>query len=76
MLQMLKTFSKQGRLLEILIHGKNEVKLNGYAVDFHWDDLDDYVTIYNIATNRRKRVLVDKIKKIIAKGEYNNEFKT
>ena len=42
----------------------------------HWDDLDDYVTIYNIATNRRKRVLVDKIKKIIAKGEYNNEFKT
>lgn len=76
MLQMLKTFSKQGRLLEILLHGKNEVKLNGYAVDFHWDDLDDYVTIYNIATNRRKRVLVDKIKKIIAKGEYNNEFKT
>jgi hypothetical protein len=73
---MLKTFSKQGRLLEILLHGKNEVKLNGYAVDFHWDDLDDYVTIYNIATNRRKRVLVDKIKKIIAKGEYNNEFKT
>ena len=68
MLQMLKTFSKQGRLLEILLHGKNEVKLNGYAVDFHWDDLDDYVTIYNIATNRRKRVLVDKIKKIIAKG--------
>ena len=58
MLQMLKTFSKQGRLLEILLHGKNEVKLNGYAVDFHWDDLDDYVTIYNIATNRRKRVLV------------------
>jgi len=76
MLQMLKTFSKQGRLLEILLHGKKEVKLNGYAVDFHWDDLDDYVTIYNIATNRRKRVLVDKIKKIIAKGEYNNEFKT
>ena len=76
MLQMLKTFSKQGRLLEILLHGKNEVKLNGYAVDFHWDDLDDYVTIYNIETNRRKRVLVDKIKKIIAKGEYNNEFKT
>ena len=76
MLQMLKTFSKQGRLLEILLHGKNEVKLNGYAVDFHWDDLDDYVTIYNIATNRRKRVLVDKIKKIIAKGEYNNDFKT
>ena len=76
MLEMLKTFSKQGRLLEILLHGKNEVKLNGYAVDFHWDDLDDYVTIYNIATNRRKRVLVDKIKKIIAKGEYNNEFKT
>ena len=59
MLQMLKTFSKQGRLLEILLHGKNEVKLNGYAVDFHWDDLDDYVTIYNIATNRRKNDLVD-----------------
>ncbi|MAG53036.1 MAG: hypothetical protein CMH62_03690 [Nanoarchaeota archaeon] len=76
MLQMLKAFSKQGRLLEILLHGKNEVKLNGYAVNFHWDDLDDYVTIYNVETNRRKRILINKIKKIIAKGEYNNEFKT
>ena len=76
MLQMLKAFSKQGRLLEILLHGKNEVKLNGYAINSHWDDLDDYVTFYNIETNRKKRVLVNKIKKIIAKGEYNNEFKT
>mgnify|MGYP001058019730 FL=1 len=62
--------------MEILLHGKNEVKLNGYAVNFHWDDLDDYVTIYNVETNRRKRILINKIKKIIAKGEYNNEFKT
>ena len=76
MLQMLKAFSKQGRLLEILLHGKNEVKISGYAIDFHWDDLDDYVTLYNTETNRRKKILVDKIKKITAKVEYNNEFKT
>jgi len=76
MLQMLKAFSKQGRLLEVLLHGKNEIKINGYAIDFHWDDLDDYVTLHNTETNRKKKILVDKIKKITAKGEYNNEFKT
>ena len=76
MLQMLKVFSTQGRLLEIFLHGKKEEMLNGYAVDFHWDDMDDYVTFFNTATNRRRKVLVNKIKKIIAKGEYNNEFKT
>ena len=45
MLQMLKSFSKQGRLLEVLLHGKTEEKISGYAIDFHWDDMDDYVTI-------------------------------
>ena len=76
MLQMLKAFSKQGRFLEIFLHGKKEETLNGYAVDFHWDDMDDYVTFYNAETNRKRKILVEKIKKIIAKGEYNNEFKT
>ena len=76
MLQMLKAFSKQGRLLEILLHGKNEQIINGYAIDFHWDDMDDYVALYNAETNRRKKILINDIKKITAKGEYNNEFKT
>ncbi len=76
MLQMLKSFSKEGRLLEIVLHGKKETKMNGYAVGFHWDDLDDYVIFHNTETNRKNRVLVEKIKKITAKGEYNNEFKT
>ena len=76
MLQMLKAFSKQGRFLEIVLHGKKETRISGYAIDFHWDDLDDYVTIHNAETNRRKKILVNKIKKITAKGEYNNEFKT
>ena len=76
MLQMLKAFSKQGRFLEIVLHGKKETIISGYAIDFHWDDLDDYVTLHNAETNRRKKILVKKIKKIIAKGEYNNEFKT
>ena len=76
MLEMLKVFSKKGRLLEIVLHGKKEETFEGYAVDFHWDDMDDYVTFFNTATNRRRKVLVNKIKKIIAKGEYNNEFKT
>ena len=76
MLQMLKAFSKQGRLLEILLHNKNEEILSGYVTNFHWDDMDDYVTLHNVTTNRNKKILVKKIKKIIAKGEYNNEFKT
>jgi len=76
MLQMLKAFSKQGRFLEIVLHGKKETIISGYAINFHWDDLDDYVTIHNAETNRRKKILVNKIKKITAKGEYNNEFKT
>ena len=38
--------------------------------------MDDYVTLHNVTTNRNKKILVKKIKKIIAKGEYNNEFKT
>ncbi len=76
MLQMLKAFSKQGRLLEILLHSKNEVIISGYAIDFHWDDLNDYVTLHNSETNRRKKILISEIKKITAKGEYNNEFKT
>ena len=76
MLQMLKVFSKQGRLLEVLLHGKKEETIYGYAIDFHWDDMDDYVTFHNNTTNRRKKILIDKIKKITAKGEYNNEFKT
>ena len=76
MLQMLKAFSKQGRLLEIVLHGKKEIKMSGYAIDFHWDDLDDYVTFHDAETNRKKKILIDKIKKITAKGEYSNEFKT
>ena len=76
MLQMLKAFSKQGRLLEILLHGQNEGIINGYAIDFHWDDMDDYFTFYNTVTNRRKKILINKVKKITAKGEYNDEFKT
>ena len=76
MLQMLKAFSKQGRFLEIVLHGKKETIISGYAINFHWDDLDDYVTIHNAETNRRKKILVNKIKKITAKGEYKNEFKT
>ena len=76
MLQMLKSFSKQGRLLEVLLHGKTEEKISGYAIDFHWDDLDDYVTLHNVSTNRNRKILVEKIKKITAKGEYKNEFKT
>ena len=76
MLQMLKAFSKQGRLLEILLHGKKEQIISGYAIDFHWDDMDDYVTIHNSETNRRKKILINKVKKITAKGEYNDEFKT
>ena len=75
MLQMLKAFSKQGRFLEIVLHGKKETIISGYAINFHWDDLDDYVTLHNTETNRRKKILVKKIKKITAKGEYNNEFK-
>jgi len=75
MLEMLKVFSVNGRLLEILLHGKKEEVFQGYAMDFHWDDMDDYVTFYNNATNRRKKILIKKIKKITAKGEYNNEFK-
>ena len=76
MLEMLKSFSKKGRLLEILLHGNKNETLQGYAVDFHWDDMDDYVTFHNNATNRKKKVSINKIKKITAKGEYNNEFKT
>ncbi len=76
MLQMLKAFSKQGRLLEILLHGKSEQIINGYAIDFHWDDMDDYFTLHNTETNRRKKILINKVKKITAKGEYNDEFKT
>ena len=76
MLQMLKVFSKQGRLLEILLHGKKEQIIGGYAVDFHWDDMDDYVTFYSTETNSRKKILINNIKKITAKGEYNDEFKT
>ena len=76
MLEMLKVFSKKGRLLEVLLHGKKGEIIQGYATGFHWDDMDDYVTFHNKETNRKKRVLVKKIKKIIAKGEYNNEFKT
>ena len=76
MLKMLKAFSKQGRLLDVVLHGKKEETISGYATDFHWDDMDDYVTLHNVSTNRNKKILVKKIKKIIAKGEYNNEFKT
>ena len=76
MLEMLKVFSKKGRLLEIVLHGKKEETFEGYAVDFHWDDMDDFVTFHNNGTKRKKRILVNKIKKITAKGEYNNEFKT
>ena len=61
MLQMLKAFSKQGRFLEIVLHGKKETIISGYAINFHWDDLDDYVTIHNAETNRRKKILVNKI---------------
>ena len=75
MLEMLKVFSKKGRLLEILLHGKKGETFQGYAINFHWDDMDDYVTFHNNGTNRKKKVLIKKIKKIIAKGEYNNEFK-
>ena len=76
MLQMLKAFSKQGRLLEILLHGKDGQIIGGYAIDFHWDDMNDYVTLHSTETNRRKKILINNIKKITAKGEYKNEFKT
>ena len=63
MLEMLKVFSKKGRLLEILLHGKKEEVFEGYAIGFHWDDMDDYVTFHNNLTNRKKRILINKIKK-------------
>ena len=76
MLQMLKSFSKQGRLLEILLHGKKGEMISGYAIDFHWDDMEDFVIFHNVTTNRKKRILIDTIKKITARGIYNDEFKT
>ena len=73
MLQMLKSFSKEGRLLEIVLHGKKETKMNGYAVGFHWDDLDDYVIFHNTETNRKNRVLVEKIKTVIRLISYGQQ---
>ena len=71
MLQMLKVFSTQGRLLEIFLHGKKEEMLNGYAVDFHWDDMDDYVTFFNTGNFVANNFLVELAIHTIAKiGHY------